>query len=241
MTLSLTITGTDIYDSKHGSFIDLGILDVLQIFGRAGRPQFDNKGVGTIITTYDKLNHYLSLLTNQFPIESNFIQCLADNLNAEITLGTISNVEEAIEWLSYTYLFVRMRINPHVYGIEYSDLQKDPTLEAKRRGLIMSAALSLDKARMIRFNQRTMDFNITDLGRTASHFYIKYDTVEIFNDLLKPFMNEAEIFAMISQAQEFQQLKVRDDELEELDELRTSYCRVKAAGGSENVSGKVSR
>ncbi|XP_036325635.1 activating signal cointegrator 1 complex subunit 3 [Rhagoletis pomonella] len=236
---AVIIKGTDIYDSKHGSFIDLGILDVLQIFGRAGRPQFDNKGVGTIITTYDKLNHYLSLLTNQFPIESNFIQCLADNLNAEITLGTISNVEEAIEWLSYTYLFVRMRINPHVYGIEYSDQQKDPTLEAKRRGLIMSAALSLDKARMIRFNQRTMDFNITDLGRTASHFYIKYDTVEIFNDLLKPFMNEAEIFAMISQAQEFQQLKVRDDELEELDELRTSYCRVKAAGGSENISGKV--
>lgn len=231
--------GTDIYDSKHGSFVDLGILDVLQIFGRAGRPQFDKSGVGTIITAYDKLNHYLSLLTNQFPIESNFVQCLADNLNAEIGLGTISNVDEAIEWLSYTYLFVRMRLNPHVYGIEYSELQQDPTLEAKRKALVISSAMSLDKARMIRFNQRTMDFNITDLGRTASHFYIKYDTVEIFNDLMKPFMNEAEIFAMISQAQEFQQLKVRDDELEELDDLRNNYCKVKATGGSENVCGKV--
>lgn len=99
---AVIIRGTDIYDAKHGSFVDLGILDVLQIFGRAGRPQFDKSGVGTIITTYDKLNHYLSLLTNQFPIESNFVQCLADNLNAEIGLGTISNVEEAIEWLSYT-------------------------------------------------------------------------------------------------------------------------------------------
>lgn len=231
--------GTDIYDSKHGSFVDLGILDVLQIFGRAGRPQFDKSGVGTIITTYDKLNHYLSLLTNQFPIESNFVQFLADNLNAEITLGTISNVEEAVEWLSYTYLFVRMRINPHVYGIEYAEVMQDPLLEAKRRALIVGAAMSLDKARMIRFNQRTLDFNVTDLGRTASHFYIKYDTVEIFNDLLKPFMTEAEIFAMISQAQEFQQLKVRDDEMEELDELRQNYCKVKAFGGSENVCGKV--
>lgn len=231
--------GTDIYDSKHGSFVDLGILDVLQIFGRAGRPQFDKSGLGTIITTYDKLNHYLSLLTNQFPIESNFVQFLADNLNAEITLGTISNVEEAVEWLSYTYLFVRMRINPHVYGIEYAEVLQDPLLETKRRALIMGAAMSLDKARMIRFNQRTMDFNVTDLGRTASHFYIKYDTVEIFNELLKPFMSEAEIFAMISQAQEFQQLKVRDDEMEELDELRHNYCKVKAFGGSENVCGKV--
>lgn len=72
------------YDSKHGSFVDLGILDVLQIFGRAGRPQFDTSGHGIIITCHDKLSHYLSLLTNQFPIESNFTACLADNLNAEV-------------------------------------------------------------------------------------------------------------------------------------------------------------
>uniref|UniRef100_A0A1A9WJB5 U5 small nuclear ribonucleoprotein 200 kDa helicase n=1 Tax=Glossina brevipalpis TaxID=37001 RepID=A0A1A9WJB5_9MUSC len=236
---AVIIKGTDIYDSKHGTFVDLGILDVLQIFGRAGRPQFDKSGVGTIITSHDKLNHYLSLLTNQFPIESNFIQCLADNLNAEIALGTISNVEEAIEWLSYTYLFVRMRINPLVYGIEYGEVLQDPSLERKRRALIIGSAMSLDKARMIRFNQRTLDFNITDLGRTASHYYIKYDTVEIFNELLKPFMTEADIFVMMSQAQEFQQLKVRDDELEELDELKRDYCKVKVFGGSENVHGKV--
>jgi activating signal cointegrator complex subunit 3 len=62
----------------------LGILDVLQIFGRAGRPQFDKSGHGIIITSHDKLSHYLSLLTNQLPIESNFISCLADNLNAEV-------------------------------------------------------------------------------------------------------------------------------------------------------------
>uniref|UniRef100_A0A1B0C1V2 SEC63 domain-containing protein n=1 Tax=Glossina palpalis gambiensis TaxID=67801 RepID=A0A1B0C1V2_9MUSC len=52
------------------------------------------------------------------------------------------------------------------------------------------AAMRLDKAPMIRFNQRTLDFNVTDLGRTASHYYIKYDTIEIFNELTKPFMNE---------------------------------------------------
>jgi hypothetical protein len=39
---------------------------------------------GIIITSHDKLSHYLSLLTNQLPIESNFITCLADNLNAEV-------------------------------------------------------------------------------------------------------------------------------------------------------------
>ena len=61
---------------------------------------------------------------------------------------------------------------------------------------------------MIRFDENNGYFNSTDLGRTASHFYIKYDTVEIFNELMTPLMNEGEILAMISQAQEFEQLKV---------------------------------
>lgn len=64
--------------------MDLGILDVLQIFGRAGRPQYNDNGYGVIITSHNKLHHYLSLMTNQFPIESRFISHLADNLNAEV-------------------------------------------------------------------------------------------------------------------------------------------------------------
>ena len=76
--------GTQIYDAKRGQFVDLGILDVMQIFGRAGRPQFDTFGHGTIITTHDKLSHYLSLMTRQNPIESQFTNSLTDNLNAEV-------------------------------------------------------------------------------------------------------------------------------------------------------------
>lgn len=76
--------GTQVYDAKKGSFVDIGILDVLQIFGRAGRPQFDNQGEGIIITAHDKLSHYLSLLTRQSPIESQFISSLTDSLNAEV-------------------------------------------------------------------------------------------------------------------------------------------------------------
>lgn len=78
--------GTEIYDSKKGSFVDIGILDVMQIFGRAGRPQFDKLGHGMIITKQEKLSHYLHLLTQQTPIESQFVNRLTDNLNAEVTM-----------------------------------------------------------------------------------------------------------------------------------------------------------
>ncbi|KAK9503226.1 hypothetical protein O3M35_011843 [Rhynocoris fuscipes] len=236
---AVIIRGTEIYDAKHGTFIDLGILDVLQIFGRAGRPQFDTSGHGIIITAHNKLAHYLSLLTNQFPIESNFINFLADNLNAEVSLGTISNIDEAVEWLSYTYLFVRMRINPQVYGLNYQDVIDDPNLDLRRRELIEVAAKALDKAKMVRFNIRTGDLSITDLGRIASHYYIKYDTVEVFNEMLTATMCESEIFAMVSHAQEFQQLKVRDDEMDELEEILNNNCEHEVKGGKENLHGKV--
>lgn len=235
---AIIIRGTEIYDSKHGSYVDLGILDVLQIFGRAGRPQFDKSGHAVIITSHNKLSHYLSLLTNQIPIESSFITYLADNLNAEIALGTISNVTEAVEWLSYTYLFVRMKLNFQAYGMVYQTLVNDMNLEKKRKELVDVAAKALDKARMIRYDARTGDLSATDLGRIASHYYLKYDTVEIFNELQKPIMTETEILAMISRAQEFEQLKVRDDEMNELDELMRE-CELVPQGGVENVHGKV--
>jgi activating signal cointegrator complex subunit 3 len=123
----------------------------MQIFGRAGRPQFDTSGHGVIITTHDKLAHFLSLLTRQFPIESSFIKFLADNLNAEVALGTVTNLREAVEWLSYTYLFVRMRRNPMEYGIKYEDVMKDRNLVVEREKLIRVAAMALDKAKMIRW------------------------------------------------------------------------------------------
>lgn len=63
------------------------MLDVQQIFGRAGRPQFQQSGQGIIITQHANLAHYTGMLTHQSPIESQFVGGLVDNLNAEIVLG----------------------------------------------------------------------------------------------------------------------------------------------------------
>lgn len=69
-----------------------GMLDVQQIFGRAGRPQFEDEGLGIIITQHAQLAHYLGMLTHQAPIESKFTGPLVDNLNAEIVLGETSQL-----------------------------------------------------------------------------------------------------------------------------------------------------
>ncbi|XP_053736131.1 activating signal cointegrator 1 complex subunit 3 isoform X2 [Synchiropus splendidus] len=236
---AVIIKGTQIYDAKRGALVDLGILDVMQIFGRAGRPQFDKFGEGTIITTHDKLSHYLTLLTQQNPIESQFLDSLADNLNAEIALGTVTNVDEAVKWLSYTYLYVRMRANPLAYGINQKVYQMDPSMALYRRELVLESGRKLDKARMIRFEERTGYFASTDLGRTSSHFYIRYNTIETFNELFNSQRTEADILSIVCKAEEFEQLKIRDEEIEELEDLLCNYCKLPVAGGVENGYGKV--
>ena len=71
----------------------------LQMLGRAGRPQYDTKGEGIMLTNHSELQYYLSLMNQQLPIESQFIGKMADNLNAEVVLGTVQNVKEAVDWL----------------------------------------------------------------------------------------------------------------------------------------------
>ena len=41
---------------------------------------------------------------------------MVDALNAEISLGTVANVNDAVQWLGFTYLYVRMKKNPFIYG-----------------------------------------------------------------------------------------------------------------------------
>lgn len=55
----------------------------------------------------------------QLPIESQYVATIADNLNAEVVLGTVTSLQEAATWLGYTYLYVRMLMNPEVIISRY--------------------------------------------------------------------------------------------------------------------------
>ncbi|XP_047313663.1 DExH-box ATP-dependent RNA helicase DExH14-like [Impatiens glandulifera] len=237
---TVVIKGTQLYDPKAGGWRDLGMLDVMQIFGRAGRPQFDKSGEGIIITTHDKLAYYLRLLTCQLPIESQFISSLRDNLNAEVVLGTVTNMKEACAWLGYTYLFIRMQKNPLAYGIGWDEVVADPSLTIKQRAFVAEAARALDKAKMMRFDEKSGNFYCTELGRIASHFYIQYSSVETYNDMLRRHMSDSEVIEMVAHSSEFENIVVREEEQNELEKLIRSFCPLEVKGGPANKHGKIS-
>eukprot|EP00049_Salpingoeca_infusionum_P009351 m.155713 g.155713 ORF g.155713 m.155713 type:complete len:120 (+) comp14311_c0_seq18:1836-2195(+) len=83
------IKGTTQYTPSGNE--ELNVAKVLQMIGRAGRPQFDTHGVALILTRQSSKAKYESLLNGMQPIESSLHLQLVEHLNAEIALGTIQD------------------------------------------------------------------------------------------------------------------------------------------------------
>lgn len=60
-----TVGVPQVYNPEKGAWTELSPLDVMQMLGRAGRPQFDTYGEGIIITGHGELQFYLSLINQQ--------------------------------------------------------------------------------------------------------------------------------------------------------------------------------
>ncbi|CAO1628538.1 unnamed protein product [Sympodiomycopsis kandeliae] len=216
---TVIIKGTQIYNPEKGQWVELSPQDMLQMLGRAGRPQHDTFGEGIVITNHSELQYYLSLLNQQLPIESQLVAKLADNLNAEIVLGTIRNRDEAVAWLGYTYLYVRMLRTPTLYSVTADYAEDDPFLEQKRADIIHSAAVILEKCGLLRYERKSGLFTSNELGRIASHYYITHKSMSTYHQHLKPHLGLIELFRVFALSEEFRHQVVRQDEKLEVGKL----------------------
>eukprot|EP01029_Cantina_marsupialis_P030668 TRINITY_DN838_c0_g1_i2.p1 TRINITY_DN838_c0_g1~~TRINITY_DN838_c0_g1_i2.p1 ORF type:complete len:1736 (-),score=582.30 TRINITY_DN838_c0_g1_i2:39-4685(-) len=238
---TVIIKGTEIYNQEKGCFTDVSILDVQQIFGRAGRPQFDTSGEAILITNNSKMPTYKRMLLHQAPIESNFIKALPDHLNAEIVAGTVVDVDEAVRWLEYTYLYQRIIANPLHYGSDQKHREQDPLMLDFLRKRVIDAATRLDKVKMIRFvydktrpnDHQRGEMGVTHSGRVASYYYVRHQTMEIFLKMLKFNSSHEDLVACLAMADEFTQLRVREEEDKEMKKLgECTVMPVKGAPGT---------
>ncbi|KAL2915246.1 Pre-mRNA-splicing helicase BRR2 [Polyrhizophydium stewartii] len=216
---TVIIKGTQVYNPEKGRWVELSPQDMLQMLGRAGRPSFDTHGEGVIITTHNELQYYLSLLNQQLPIESQLISRLPDILNAEIVMGNVRNRQEAVDWLGYTYLYIRMLRNGGIYGVTLDDAENDPYLVQKRIDIVHAAAIILDKCNLVKYDKKTGRFQSTELGRIASYYYIGHHSMATYNQHLKPTMSLIDLFRVFALSSEFKLIPVREEEKLELAKL----------------------
>jgi len=118
------VKGTEYYDGQLKRYVDYNITDVLQMMGRAGRPQFDNEAKAVIMVHEPKKNFFRRFIYEPFPVESSLHEQLTDHLNAEICAQTITTRERAIDYVTWTYFFRRLVANPAYYDTNTALLEE---------------------------------------------------------------------------------------------------------------------
>lgn len=113
---TVVLKGTSHYtDDGPQEYSDL---EVMQMLGRAGRPQFDKSATAIIMTRLANTQRYKKLVSGEERLESTLHRNLLEHLNSEIGLGTIQDIQTAKKWINGTFLSVRVRQSPSLYNID---------------------------------------------------------------------------------------------------------------------------
>ncbi|NXI01058.1 HFM1 helicase, partial [Pachycephala philippinensis] len=205
-----------------GVFQEYSETDILQMIGRAGRPQFDTTATAVIMTRCSTKERYIQMLNGADIIESSLHKHLVEHLNAEIVLHTVTDVSVALEWIRSTFLYIRALKNPTHYGFS-SGLDK-AGIEAKLQELCLKNLNDLSSFDLIRMDEAN-NFKPTETGRLMAWYYIAFDTVKQFFTI-KGTETLNELITMISNCSEFVDVKLRTNEKKILNTLNKDKDKI---------------
>ncbi|NXD38768.1 HFM1 helicase, partial [Copsychus sechellarum] len=205
-----------------GVFQEYSETDILQMIGRAGRPQFDTTATAVIMTRCSTRERYIQMLNGADIIESSLHRHLVEHLNAEIVLHTVTDVSVALEWIRSTFLYIRALKNPTHYGFS-SGLDK-VGIEAKLQELCLKNLNDLSSFDLIRMDEAN-NFKPTETGRLMAWYYIAFDTVKQFFTI-KGTETLNELIKMISNCSEFVDVKLRTNEKKILNTLNKDKDKI---------------
>jgi len=168
----VVLKGTVGYQGGDGP-AELSDIEVMQMLGRAGRPQFDDSAVAIIMTRKSNIDRYQKMVSGQDVLESTLHLNLIEHLNSEVGLGSIKTLHEAKNWLMGTFLSVRMRLNPDYYKLEGIPLERDTD---HRLELVCERDLKLLQDHQL--VSRNDSFMCTEYGNAMSRYMVTFDTMK---------------------------------------------------------------
>jgi len=180
----------------------------LQMMGRAGRPDKDESGKCVILCHAPKKDYYKKFLYEPLPIESHLDHHLADHMNSEVVTKTVANKQDAVDYLTWTFLYRRFTQNPNYYnltGVSHRHLS-DHMSE-----LIETTLSDLEQSKCIIVEDET-ELSPLNLGIIASYYYIKYTTIELFNSSLTATTKLKGILEILCSATEYGTIPMRHRE-----------------------------
>lgn len=209
----VVIKGTMYY--MMGGFTEYSEAQVLQMMGRAGRPQFDTSATAVIMTKEKTKMKYQGLVLGNQNIESSLHLHLTEHVMAEVVLGTIGNIDIAKEWLKSTFLYRRMLENPKHYGAPIN-LDKE-ALGKKLQAMCLRTLKSLESFELISLKDQ-VNIIPTGTGKLMARFCIAFETVKTISSATGTESLE-ELVILLSKAKELEDLKIRTNERKILNTL----------------------
>lgn len=212
----VVVKGTQFYDAKIEAYRDMDLTDVLQMLGRAGRPQFDNSGVARIFTQDSKKDFYKHFLHTGFPVESSLHSVLDNHLCAEVSAETIVTKQDALDYLTWTFFFRRLHKNPSYYGLELS-AEEHSTIAAQQLAneymieMVNKSLGELAESKCVEVFPNG-DVDPTALGKTMSYYYLSHKTIRHLVKHAKAQASFLDVLSWMSRAIEYDELPVRHNE-----------------------------
>ena len=188
---------------NSGGLKEYSDLEIMQMLGRAGRPQFDDSAVAVIMTRLPQVQHYEKMVTGHEILESCLHQNLIDHLNAEIGLGTITSESSAKKWLSGTFLYVRLKDNPEHYTIKGDEPRR--SLDERVENICQKGIAQLAHVDLVRLEPT---LHCTEYGDAMARYYVQFETMKVLL-ALPPKAKISEILSAIAQAAEFRDIRFR--------------------------------
>ncbi|RCN24632.1 Sec63 domain protein [Ancylostoma caninum] len=155
-----------------------------------------------------KKDFFKKFLYEPLPVESHLDHCLHDHFNAEIVTKTIENKQDAIDYLTWTFLYRRMTQNPNYYNLqEISHRHLSDALSE----LVENTLKDLENSKCIAIKD-DMDTMPLNLGMIAAYYYISYTTIELFSMSLQAKTKLRALIEIIANASEFASIPMRHRE-----------------------------
>lgn len=195
-------------EGRNQNVTDYSIADILQMIGSACRPMIDDYSKAYIFCHASKKDYLKKFLQDSLPIESHLDHFFHDHLNSEIATRAIENKQDAIDFLTWTFFYKRISLNPNYYSLQgVSNRHISDHLSE----LIETVTSDLEASKCISIDD---DFELsqTNFGMISSYYGVSYSTIELFANSVTSKTKVKGILDVLSAASEFSEFYIRSGE-----------------------------
>ena len=242
------IKSTNCYKGHNIGYSEYTKMEIDQMCGRAGRPQYDKKGIAVIMTESYKTQKFEEISNEK--IESHLKPNIVEHINAEIATGIIKDMNTALIWIKNTFMFVRMKKEPTIFGIRPQFGKKENIIiEQYLQNLIQKTFKDLSESNLIELKE---DKKVTPLKlcKKMSKNYVRFETMKIIDKMMKEQNGRCivgnqviqQIIDVLSKSEEFKNIRSKIEERKTLNELNKepiSEIRFKLKGAIDSGQKKA--